>query len=118
MSAALSTEGRHKTISKSITPVQVGDEKVHLVIRQSRQTREGIEYNGFDTLWIFTKIDGRWGGARTSLSFKLMRVRVAVLRFSYGPNSTSTYLEFVCLIDLAQSKSWLLNEFTYLNFAA
>ena len=63
MSAALSAEGWHKTISKSITPVQVGDEKVHSVIRQSRQTREGIEYNGFDTLWIFTKIDGRWGGA-------------------------------------------------------
>jgi len=94
MSAALSAEGWHKTISKSITPVQVGDEKVHLVIRQSRQTREGIEYNGFDTLWIFTKIDGRWGGL-TSLSFKLMQVRVAVLRFSYGPNSTLIYLEFV-----------------------
>ena len=58
------------------------------------------------------------GGGLTSLSFKLMRVRVAVLRFSYGPDSTSIYLEFVCLIDLAQSKSWLLNEFTYLNFAA
>ena len=56
MSAALSTEGWHKTISKSITPVQVGDEKVHLVIRQSSQTPEGIEYNGFDTMWVFTKI--------------------------------------------------------------
>jgi hypothetical protein len=57
----LKDEGWHHTSSLSIDPVQVGDDKVHLAIRQSRQHADGTEYNGFDTLWIFTKLDGRWG---------------------------------------------------------
>ncbi len=61
MTVALKAEGWHTTITKSITAAQAGPEKVHLVIRQSRQHVDGTEYNGFDTLWIFTKIDGRWG---------------------------------------------------------
>ena len=61
MTASLREEGWHVTITKSITAVQAGSEKVHLVIRQSRQHADGTEYNGFDTLWIFTKIAGRWG---------------------------------------------------------
>lgn len=61
MTKALVAEGWHTTITKSITAVQAGPEKVHLVIRQSRQRKDGTEYNGFDTLWIFTNIDGKWG---------------------------------------------------------
>lgn len=61
MTEQLRAEGWHKTVTKSIDPVQAGPEKVHLVIRQSRQFADGTEYNGFDTLWIFTKFDGRWG---------------------------------------------------------
>jgi len=61
MTKALIAEGWHTTITKSVTASQAGPEKVHLVIRQSRQRKDGSEYNGFDTLWIFTKIDGRWG---------------------------------------------------------
>lgn len=57
----LKAEGWHHTSTLSINAVQAGPEKVHLVIRQSRQHADGTEYNGFDTLWIFTKIDGRWG---------------------------------------------------------
>jgi hypothetical protein len=57
----LEEEGWHHTASLSITPVQVGVDKVHLAIRQSRQREDGTEYNGFDTLWIFTKLTGRWG---------------------------------------------------------
>ncbi len=57
----LKAEGWHHTTSLSVTPVQVGVDKVHLAIRQSRQHADGTEYNGFDTLWIFTRIDGRWG---------------------------------------------------------
>ena len=57
----LNEEGWHHTASLSINPVQVGVDKVHLVIRQSRQREDGTEYNGFDTLWIFTKLNGRWG---------------------------------------------------------
>ncbi len=59
--ARLNAEGWHHTSTLSIDAVQVGPEKVHLVARQSRQHADGTEYNGFDTLWIFTKIDGRWG---------------------------------------------------------
>ena len=57
----LNEEGRHHTASLSINPIQVGVDKVHLVIRQSRQREDGTEYNGFDTLWIFTRLNGRWG---------------------------------------------------------
>ena len=45
----------------SMDAVQVSDEKVHLVLRQSRRKKDGTEYSGFDTLWIFTKEGGRWG---------------------------------------------------------
>ena len=59
--ARLNAEGWHHTSTLSIDAVQVGSEKVHVVARQSRQHADGIEYNGFDTLWIFTKIDDCWG---------------------------------------------------------
>ncbi len=61
MTKQLRAEGWHVTITKSVEAVQTSPEKVHLVIRQSRQHADGTEYNGFDTLWIFTKIDGCWG---------------------------------------------------------
>lgn len=57
----LKEEGWHHTSSLSINPIQVGLHKVHLAIRQSRQYADGTEYNGFDTLWIFTKINEQWG---------------------------------------------------------
>lgn len=59
--ARLEEEKWHRTSTISIHPAQAGPEKVHLIIRQSRQHADGTEYHGFDTLWIFTKIDGRWG---------------------------------------------------------
>jgi hypothetical protein len=61
MTKQLQAEGWHTTITKSIEAVQAGPDKAHLKIRQSRQHADGTEYNGFDTLWIFTKIDGKWG---------------------------------------------------------
>lgn len=61
MTGQLRAEGWHTTVTKSIDAVQAGPEKVHLVIRQSRQRADGTEYNGFDTLWIFTNINGKWG---------------------------------------------------------
>jgi len=57
----LEEEKWHRTATLSINPVQAGEDKVHLAIRQSRQHADGTEYNGFDTFWIFTKLDGRWG---------------------------------------------------------
>ncbi len=41
--------------------VQISDEKVYLMMRQSRKKKNGGEYSGFDTLWVFTKDGGRWG---------------------------------------------------------
>ena len=61
MTKMLREEGWHTTISKTVEVVQAGPEKVHLALRQSRQRADGTEYNGFDTLWIFTKKEGRWG---------------------------------------------------------
>ena len=61
ITARLEEEKWHQTSTLSIHATQAGPEKVHLVIRQSRQHADGIEYHGFNTLWIFTKIDGRWG---------------------------------------------------------
>ena len=57
----LKDEGWNHTDTTAIQAVQAGDDKGHLVIRQSRRHADGVEYHGFDTLWIFTKIDGRWG---------------------------------------------------------
>jgi hypothetical protein len=61
MTEQLIAEGWARTFTKSITAVQSSPEKVHLAIRQSRQHKDGSEYNGFDTLWVFTKLDGKWG---------------------------------------------------------
>jgi len=61
LTVRLKAESWHYTETMSVKTVQSNREKVHLVIRQSRRDVNGVEYNGFDTLWIFTKIDGRWG---------------------------------------------------------
>ena len=61
MTKLLLDEGWYVTVTKSITAVHSSDQKVHLVIRQSRQRKDGTEYNGFDTMWVFTKIKGKWG---------------------------------------------------------
>lgn len=61
LTSMLQTEGWDHTTSLSVEAVQAGEDKVHLAIRQSRQHSDGSEYNAFDTLWVFTKIDGRWG---------------------------------------------------------
>jgi hypothetical protein len=57
----LEEEGWYRTATISIDPVQKGDDKVHLAIRQSRRHVDDTEYNAFDTLWVFTKLNGCWG---------------------------------------------------------
>jgi hypothetical protein len=61
MTASLSAEGWSQTATTSIEAVQSGHEKVHLALGHSRQRADGTEYNAFATLWIITKIAGRWG---------------------------------------------------------
>ncbi|MDA0769487.1 MAG: hypothetical protein BZY79_04975 [SAR202 cluster bacterium Casp-Chloro-G4] len=61
MTASLNAQGWDHTATTSIEAVQSGPDKVHLAINQSRRRADGTEYNAFPTLWIFTKIEGRWG---------------------------------------------------------
>ena len=61
MTASLSAQGWDHTATTSIEAVQSGPDKVHLAINQSRRHADGTEYNAFPTLWLFTRIDGRWG---------------------------------------------------------
>lgn len=61
MTASLSAQGWDHTATTSIEAVQSGPNKVHLAINQSRRRADGTEYNAFPTLWIFTRMDGRWG---------------------------------------------------------
>ena len=61
MTASLSAQGWDHTATTSIEGIQSGKDKVHLAINQSRRRADGTEYNTFPTLWIFTRIDGRWG---------------------------------------------------------
>ena len=61
MTASLNAQGWDHTATTSIEAVQSDADKVHLVINQSRRHADGTEYNTFPTLWIFTRIDGRWG---------------------------------------------------------
>ena len=61
MTASLNAQGWDHTATTSIEAVQSSANKVHLAIIQSRRRADGTEYNAFPTLWIFTRIDGRWG---------------------------------------------------------
>ncbi len=61
LTARLKAESWDHTENTSMEVVHEGEEKVHFALRESRVTADGAEYNGFDTFWIFTKIDGRWG---------------------------------------------------------
>ena len=54
-------EGWHHTSLVSLEVVQSNKNKVHITLRMSRRGEDNTEYNGFDTLWIFTKVDGIWG---------------------------------------------------------
>ena len=61
MDVRLKQEGWHHTAIVSLDVVQSNESKVHLKIRMSRRRNDNTEYNGFDTLWIFTEIEGKWG---------------------------------------------------------
>lgn len=61
MTESLNAQGWDHTATTSIETVQSGADKVHLAINQSRRRADGTEYSAFPTLWIFTRIDERWG---------------------------------------------------------
>lgn len=80
---SLKSEGWHTSEAKLIEAVQVGPEKVHLANRMSRLKEDGTEYNTFDTPWIFTKVDGRWG----------VRFRSSFLKNVVGGSGTDYLVE-------------------------
>lgn len=55
MTENLMKENWHHTTTLSIEDIQSGEDKVHLAILQSRRDINDIEYNQFQTFWIFTK---------------------------------------------------------------
>ena len=56
----LYAEGWHHTSLVSLNVVQSNQNKVHVTVHMSRRREDDTEYNGFDSLWIFTKVDGTW----------------------------------------------------------
>ena len=56
----LYAEGWHHTSLASLDVVQSNQNKVHVTVRMSRRREDETEYNGFDSLLIFTKVDGIW----------------------------------------------------------
>ena len=57
----LKKEGWDHTVTLDIKAVQSEEQKVHLLLHQSRRNKEGKEYHNFQTLWILTKINNKWG---------------------------------------------------------
>ena len=57
----LEQEGWTHTVTKDIQAVQSDESKVHLLLLQSTRNKDDIEIENFQTLWIMTKIDGKWG---------------------------------------------------------
>lgn len=57
----LEQEGWTHTVTKDIKSVQSDESKVHLLLLQSRRNKDDIEIEKFQTLWIMTKIDEKWG---------------------------------------------------------
>ena len=58
MTKKLFSENWNDTETISIDPIQFNEDKVHLAITQARKNIDGFKYNVFDTLWIFTIING------------------------------------------------------------
>lgn len=61
VSALLAEEGWSHTVLESIAAVHAGDDKVHLDIEYTRRSSDGVAYTRFETLWIATLMNGRWG---------------------------------------------------------
>ena len=59
--ATRNAQGWDHTVATSVEAVQAGADKVHLAINYSRRRADGSEYYAFPSLWIFTRIDERWG---------------------------------------------------------
>ncbi len=59
--ARLTAEGWHHTTVTNLEVVHSGVDKVHLALTNDRCHKDGTVYHSFDTLWIATLLDGKWG---------------------------------------------------------
>ena len=57
----LGNESWDHTVVESMEPIHVGEDKVHLTIKNHQVTKSGDIYDGFETLWIATLNDHHWG---------------------------------------------------------
>lgn len=57
----LDHEGWHHSDFVWAKPSHVGEDKVHYDLLVSRHRADGTTYLTFRSLWIVTRIDGRWG---------------------------------------------------------
>lgn len=57
----LAAEGWHHSTINRIDVVHAGAKKVHLAMTIARHRADGSVYNTFETLWIATLVDDRWG---------------------------------------------------------
>jgi len=54
-------DGYHHTELESLTFVQSDAVKVHALVVFSRYGLDGVRYVSYPTLWIVTKVEGKWG---------------------------------------------------------
>ena len=59
--ARLAKEGWHHTTVTNLAVVHSGHDKVHLSLTNDRCHADGSVYHSFDTLWIATRSEGKWG---------------------------------------------------------
>ncbi len=62
-------DGWHHSTWDERTPIHVGADKVHLKVKFSRRRADNSLIGTFETIYILTKQDGRWGiQARSSFA--------------------------------------------------
>ena len=57
----LKEEGWHHSTIGDLTVIHEGEDKVHIALDMHRCHEDGTVYKRFDTLWIATRRDGKWG---------------------------------------------------------
>jgi hypothetical protein len=62
-------DGWHHSSWDERTPIHVGENKVHLKVKFSRWRKDGSLICAFETIYIVTRLEGRWGiQARSSFA--------------------------------------------------
>jgi len=62
----LAATGWAKTVYEERQPVLVSPDKVHFLVRYTRQAADGRVLSEHENIWFVTRIEGRWGIALRS----------------------------------------------------